>query len=243
MEHDNDPGLTVPVAFLLPLAAGGFLVGVRGVVAPEVVAVLLAFVVVIGGLIGGRAGGAAAALMATATFDFFHTQPYQSLKIARATDLWIALALLAVGLVVGDLYGRFSHERARRRRRSVGIAAVSRVLAVAEQHRAEDVELSVRAELLDMLSLLDCWFSTEPGELPLMDADGEVNVPFKYLRPDGFELPPDGFAIPVAWHRRTFGYLAGMPVPNVGISVERRRVAVAMAEVLALALVAEPAAT
>lgn len=244
MLHDDpDPGFTVPIAALLPLVAGGLLVGVRGEVRPEVVALALALTVAVGGRIGGRAGGVAGALMATASFDFFHTEPYRSLKIARANDLWTALVLLAVGLVVGGLSGRVARERRRRSGRTVGTAALSRVLAVAEAGHADDVELSVRAELLEILGLQDCWFTTGSVELPVMDDDGEIAVPFKYLRPGGFELPADGFAIPVSWHHRRFGYLVGVPVPIVGISVERRRVAVAMAEILALAVAAEPATT
>jgi len=243
MLYERDPGLTVPIAAVLPLAAGGLLVGVRGEVRPEVVALALALVVVVGGRIGGRPGGVAAALMATATFDFFHTQPYLSLKIARTNDLWTALVLLAVGLAVGDLSGRVASERTRLRGRNVGSESLSRVVDVAAGGCAEDVELSVRAELLELLSLQDCWFTTGPVELPLMDMKGRVDVPYVYQKPGGFELPQAGFALPVPWRGRTLGYLAATPVPSVGISVERRRVAVVMAEVLGLALAAEPAAT
>lgn len=60
MSRERDSGLAVPIAALLPLGAGCVLVGVRGVVRPEVVAVALAVVVAVGGRIEARAGGVAA---------------------------------------------------------------------------------------------------------------------------------------------------------------------------------------
>ena len=83
----RDPQLLLPLAMLLPLVVAMALVGVRGELAAEVVALVLALTVVAGGVMAGRAGGVAAALVAAVSFDFFFTEPYASLKIANGADV------------------------------------------------------------------------------------------------------------------------------------------------------------
>ena len=106
----RDPQLLLPLAMLLPLVVAMALVGVRGELAAEVVALVLALTVVAGGVMAGRAGGVAAALVAAVSFDFFFTEPYASLKIANGADVATTFLLVAVGLVVGAAV----HRRSRR---------------------------------------------------------------------------------------------------------------------------------
>ena len=70
----RDPQLLLPLAMLLPLGVAMALVGVRGEIATEVVALVLALTVVAGGVLAGRIGGVAAALIAAVSFDFFFTR-------------------------------------------------------------------------------------------------------------------------------------------------------------------------
>jgi hypothetical protein len=243
MSNERDPQLTVPFAMLVPLVVAMALVGVRGELDPEVTALVLALTVVAGGRLGGRAGGVASALMAAASFDFFHTRPYLSLKMTNGKDIATTLLLLVAGLAVGGLAAR-----ARRRQpsaestRASGASALTRVLEVAAKGCAEDVELSVRAELLELLHLRDCWFTTDGVTYALLDGAGTVRVSETVGVGGDGPLPADGVALPVTWSSRRFGYLVAMPLPGAIVAATSRRIAVAMAEVLGLAFAAEPAA-
>ena len=218
--------LPIPIAGLAAFGVAGALVGVRGVVHPEVTALVLAATVVLFGRIGGRAAGVSAAVFAALSFDFLHTRPYLSLKIANANDLLITALLLVVGIVVGGMAGTG-------RAQSGGL---QRVLDVARHGQPEDVHLTVRAELLGLLGLRDCWFTTDPVPLPVLGARGElVTSRLRYTR-DGFELPRDGIAIEVAAFGRTHGYLICYPTAGVGATPEARRAAVELANVLGIAM-------
>jgi hypothetical protein len=104
-----------------------------------------------------------------------------------------------------------------------------RVLQVANEGCAEDVELSIRAELLRMLELQDCWFTTEPVTLTTLDPAGDA------------ALPAEGVAVPVTWGDRCYGHLIAVPVAGRTTSAHARRIAVAMAQTLGLSLAAGPA--
>ena len=180
----------------------------------EIVVLVLALTVVMAGRFGGRAGGIAAALMAAATFDFFHTEPYLSLRIDKADDIGATFVLLAVGLVAGGLSARASRDRHIATDREVDADAVSRVLGVAGERPAADVEYAVRAELLTLLNLSDCWFTREPVALPALGPNGSLSTSHMVHRGDGFELPPDGVLMPVTARGERFGSLVCMPVPD-----------------------------
>ncbi|MDQ6949340.1 MAG: DUF4118 domain-containing protein, partial [Actinomycetota bacterium] len=74
------------------VAAG--LVGIRGEIANVNVALILVLVVLGASILGGRTAGAMSGLVAATAFDFFHTRPYGSLKIAGVNDLVTTLLLL-----------------------------------------------------------------------------------------------------------------------------------------------------
>jgi len=223
----------------VPLFAAMALVPLRGHVASEVIALVLSLTVVIGGLIAGRAGGVAAALMAAASFDFFFTEPYLSLKIANGNDLATTLVLLAVGLVVG-----ISAQWGRHREATLGTdpSALLRVLHVATEGCAEDVETSVRAEMLRVLQLQDCWFTTDAGDRTVLDDSGRIRLSDRTLQAGDIELPTEGVAVPVMWGNQLFGFIEAVPIEGRITSAPSRKVAVALAQTLGLALAAEPKA-
>jgi hypothetical protein len=220
---------------LATFAVAGALVGVRGEVRPEVVALALALAVVGSGWWGGRTGGIAAALMAALSFDFMHTKPYLSLKVADSDDLLVTILLLVVGLAVGTLSAEAAHQRRRARARSQP-GGVTRVLALTRDATPEDVELAVKAELLTVLGLNDCWFTTEPVELPEIGSMGEIDLEVMRFTHDGFELPDSGVAVPVVAYGHRYGTLVGRPTSGVGVGIEARAAAAALGEVLGLAM-------
>lgn len=237
-----DRQFTAAVAIALPLFAAMGLVAVRGEIDPEVTALVLTLTVVAGARMAGRAGGLLAALMAAMGFDFFHTQPYLSLKIANGKDIATTILLLLVGLAVGGLAGRAHRQDDSGSTRRSDTARLTRVLAVAADGCAEDVSLSVRAELLGLLQLQDCRFTTERGHLSMLDHAGTIVISDRVGLTGDVALPLEGVALPVTWNDRSFGYLAAVPLPGTIVTAESRRIAVAMAEVLGLAMAAEPAA-
>lgn len=233
-------GVGVPLAALVPLLVGAALVAVRDSVGTPVVALALACTVVLGGRMAGRAGGVAAAVMAALSFDFFHTLPYRSLKIASLDDVLVTLLLLVVGLVVGAITGASAEERAIAQRRYRATSAVTRVLAIAHDGPLDDVELAVRAELVKLLGLDDCWMSSAPVDLPVLQPDGGW-TPDSEVVAAGSTLPRGGVVVPVVAYGRQLGSLVCRPRAGVGVPTVNRRVACALGEVLGLAVSARSA--
>ncbi|MEY2430820.1 MAG: hypothetical protein QOC92_545 [Acidimicrobiaceae bacterium] len=229
------------LAASVPLIVGMALVGVRGEIDSQITALVLVVTVVGGAQTGGRLGGVVSALMAATSFDFFHTQPYLSLKITNAKDIETTVLLLVVGLAVGAMADRLQIERMFGREGAHASSALGRVLEVAAEGRADDVALAVRAELFELLSLQKCWFTTEMVTLTTIDRGGVVRGEGPGNLGGDFALPVEGVALAVTWNDQCFGYVAAIPVPGVIVMAANRRAAVAMAEVLGLALAAEPA--
>jgi hypothetical protein len=230
------------LAAAAPLIVGMAMVGVRGEIDSQITALVLVVTVVAGAQLGGRPGGIVSALMAAAAFDFFHTLPYLSLKITNADDVETTVLLLIVGLAVGATADRLRRERLFVREGANASSALGRVLAVAADGCADDVALSVRAELVRLLSLQECSFTTETVTLTTIDRVGTIRGDGPGNLGGDFALPIEGVSLPVTWNDRCFGYLTAIPVPGVIIMAANRRAAVAMAEVLGLALAAQPAA-
>jgi hypothetical protein len=239
MARDLRIGVATALSPLVTFSVAAALVGVRGEIRPEIVAVTLAAAVALCGRFGGRAGGVAAALMAAASFDFLHTKPYLSLKMNSGNDILLTFLLLGVGLIVGGLAGQAADAR-----RQAGDTSdrdrLRRALAIARDSELEDVEAAVRAELLGLLGLRACWFDPDTGRRPVLGPWGELEM--KKLRFSrggghaGFELPEEGVAVKVSGGGRTFGYLICIPTSGFGVSIEDRQAAAGLGEVLGLAM-------
>jgi hypothetical protein len=234
----NESDRTIPLAIsaLVPLAIGASLVGFRSDLRPDVTVLVLALTVVFGAVVGGPVGGTTAAVSAAATFDFFYTVPYRSLKINDWRDVLTTFLLLVVGLAVGGLRAYADRRTGDAQVGRLVGGGLSRVVGVAATSVVDDVESAVRAELLGVLRLDECWFSEDPRtDLPVLPRDGHLDNAVLVERQDGYALPLRGFRIPVQAAGRTVGYLVCLPSPGSGVSLERRRLAVAMADVLGLA--------
>jgi hypothetical protein len=230
------------LAGLATFGIGAALVGVRGELRPEIIVLALGLAVVVSGRFGGRASGTAAAFMAALSFDFFFTRPFLSLKIASANDLGVTIALLVMGLVAGGISARARRDHRLALSRELDVDTIRRLLDVAGESSVEDVELAVRAELLNLLALADCAFTKEPVSLPALGPTGALpRTPLVHRR-DGFQLPQQGVAIAVTAAGQRLGALICKPTPGVGIDIARRRTAVAAAHILGLAIVASAAA-
>ena len=99
--------LTRSAAFIGPLVAigmGAATASVRDEVGSTIVGVALATVVTVAALIG-RAAALTTAAVAASTFNFFHTEPYHSLRIHDPGDVVIVALLLGLGVAISDVTG------------------------------------------------------------------------------------------------------------------------------------------
>ncbi len=229
---------------LAPIVVAGAMVSVRDVVAPTNVALTLVVVVVLVALVGGRSAGVVAALTAALAFDFFHTRPFLSLTIDSQDDIEASILLLVVGLSVGSIAARGRSARA-----DVASARdeIRRVHRLAERTAAGESSSAVIAlaqdELTDLLHLESCRFEAPPysSALPVLDRAGSVDLRRHRFQRDGFELPEGGLELPVLARGQKVGRFVLVPRPGIGVGLERRVVAVALADQVGGALRGVPA--
>lgn len=238
MTEDNG-SLKAAASALLTFAVALVLLSGRDTLNAEIIVLLLALTVVIAGRLGSRPGGLASAAMAAASFDFFHTKPYYSLKISSGDDIAVTFVLLAVGLVAGDLAARASKVRQVVADREVDADTVSRLLDVAGARSVGDLTFAVTYELTQLLSLRECDFTAAAVDLPEMGANGSLNAPGLVYRDDGFELPAGGVSIPVVAQGSRLGSIVCVPEAKVGIGITRRKTAVVAAHILGLAMASD----
>ena len=227
------------VGSLSSLFAAALLVGVRGQVANANVALILVVCVLLGAVTGGRAAGVVAAMVAAASFDFFHTRPYNSLKMTDGNDIITTLLLLVVGLAVGEIAVRWRHVwtvRDDERRQLRRLDRITGLLSHGEQ--TDDLALAITAELIETLGLRECYFERRPylGSFARMERTGTATTGVHWYTRDGFELPRDGAELPVEGGGEALGRFVLVPTAGIGVSSGRRLIAIALADQLGAAL-------
>jgi len=162
-------------------------------------------------------------------------------------DLWLfwlfALLILATGLAVGELGVARSRQSATRRSHLNSMRSLEQVGSlVSGGAPVEDVWDAVREALLGTLQVRDARFevAAEATTLPQIERDGRLDVHGKRYLGDGFALPDDGVAIPVATQGVRLGQIVLSPDSEVGVTREQRRTAVAIADQFAIVLQREP---
>jgi hypothetical protein len=242
---DMELAVGLAIAGFAPLLVAGVLVGFRDDIASANVVLVFVLVVVFGAAAGTRGTGALSAIVAAMAYDFFFTRPYQSLKIEDGDDILTTLLLLAIGLVVAEIVAYTRRHRARADTRSDEIEVLRRTAAsVASGASTAEVVETVRHELVGLLSLVECRYepSPTPASLPRIERTGAVEGTHRRWLGGEFTLPTNGAEIPVAARGRTFGRLVLVPDPAIGVSIEKRIVAVALVDQLGAALAADASA-
>jgi Domain of unknown function (DUF4118) len=217
----------------LPLAVGAALVLVRDDVDNANIALALVVTVVVGAQVGGRLAGAVAAVSAAATFDFFFTLPYLSLTIDSSDDVETTALLLIVGLFVGTISSRSRRAQVAATEARDEIRRVHRLAELASGDLpAAAVIAAAEDELTQLLELEECRFEAGPGAggLPVLERSGALSGSRLVHNPNGFELPSGGTELPVLSRGRPVGRFILTPTKGVGLSLERRVVAVALAD-------------
>ncbi len=226
------------------VAVGAVLATMRPIFDSTNAALVLMIVVVAVAMLGGRAAGVVTALAAVVSFDFFHTEPYLSLAINSRDDVETTLLLLVAGVLVGTIATAGRVAKARAGSAGHEIQRIHRVAEASVSGRdAADVIAIAERELVDLLSLDGCRFEALPtGDdrvLPRIGRTGSIEgVTDRTFRRNndgrtGFELPAEGLELPVLAHGQHIGRFLLVPTPGVGVSLEQRLVAVAIADQVA----------
>jgi hypothetical protein len=209
-------------------------------------ALVMMIVVVAVAAVGGRVAGIITALVAAASFDFFHTRPYLSMTIDSRDDIETTVLLLVAGILAGTLGAR---ERLATRREVAARTEIQRVHRVAEaaasgRPPAEVIALAEH-ELRELLSLAESRFEqphrTPDGTRLRLDRNGAVENQrhLRYARHadgrDGFQLPIGGVELPVLVHGEEVGHFVLVPTPGIPTTREDRLAAVVIADQVAAA--------
>ena len=183
MERNRDfDWATAAFMALLAFAVAAALVGVRDDLDNANVALILMAVVVCAAMVGGRIAGITVALVSSLSFNFFHTRPYQSLRINRGNDVLTVALLFVSGLVVGEVANRRSRVKKVAYSRGVEVERLRDVARrVAEARPLAEVWDVVHKDLVEALGATDVWFEPDDaisaaGALPRVEASGVVET-------------------------------------------------------------------
>ena len=106
---------------------------------------------------------------------FFHTHPYNSLKMTDGNEVFTTFLLLAVGLVVGEIAVRSQTIHALRTDHRAQLRRINRIAGLAAKGElVDDLLLAVTAELIDTLRLRDAYFERRLIAIALADQVGAV---------------------------------------------------------------------
>lgn len=239
---DEGTSLGYVIAGLGPIAVAAALTLVRDDVASANLALVMVLVVVVAGAVGGRGPGLFAAVVTTASYDFFLTKPYLSMQIESTDDVETTIILLVIGLVVGQIGIVARRRRQAAQRGSDDIARLHRVAELAASGASVDeLTAAVCAELEDLLGLESCTFERAPFGFPLarLERGGAVTGSSEHRFVAGaFALPGEGVEIPVLGRGAQVGRLVLEPgeAPARGVTVEQRIVAIALSDQLGAAM-------
>ena len=220
------------------ILVAGLLTPVRDTFGNTNIALVLVVVIVAAATLGGRLVGAVTSVAAALAYNFFHTQPYRSLSVDNREDVTTVVLLLVVGLIVGELANLHSRRARRRARPAAGAHWLEQVAGlVAGGRPVDEVWPAVQKGLIDELGLASCRFEPAPydGQLPAVQRSGRLEGPLTWAR-EGFELPAGGAQLAVEHGGHLFGRVVLEPTPGRGVSLDERRVAVALTDQLAVAI-------
>jgi K+-sensing histidine kinase KdpD len=223
----------VVAGLVLPLAVAAILVPFRSnFVAPAAALVLVAVIVAVA-VVGNRVAGFVATVSATLWFDYFLTRPYERFTITHRPDIETTVSLFVVGLVVTELAARNRHHReiATEEYDYVGLLyGISEL--VASGAPANVVIERVGRELSDLLHLRACRYEAGSSQRPalLIANDGQVLIAGAVWAVDVMGLPGPELELLVRSSGVTQGRFVLTPTPGCPVTLERRVVAVAIAD-------------
>jgi hypothetical protein len=161
------------------------------------------------------------------------------MRIASSGDISTFVVLMVVALIAAEVGIRARRGgRAARESRS-DLDRLCRVIEIAaHEGDIEDVVSSARAEIIGLFGLVDCVFesgSVHP-ELPRLGIHGTLEGTPLVAAHNDFLLPPGGVEIQVIGRGIDFGRLVLFAAEPVRASLQKRAVAVAIADQLGITL-------
>jgi hypothetical protein len=201
-------------------------------------ALALVVPVLLAAIVGGRIAGAVTAVVSALTFDFVFTQPYLSLRIASKDDVATFVAFLIVAIIAAEVGIRSRRGGAAARESR---SELDRLLRVAELSArgadVDDVVLSARAELIGLFGLDECVYQAERSgpDLPRLGNRGALEGT-KLIAWGEFLLPTGGVEVSVMGRGRELGRLVLYAAEATRASLEKRLVAIAIADELGLTI-------
>jgi hypothetical protein len=181
-----------------------------------------------------------ATLSATLSFDFFLTRPYERLAITHRPDIETAVSLFIVGIVVTELAARGRHHYEAAAEESDHIDRIHHISELAASGApADEVIERVRGELIQLLHLRDCRYEPGVAERPRMriEPDGQVVLGGRLWGVHRVGLPGPELELPVQRRGQVLGRYVLRPTPGFPVPLQRRIVAVALADQAGAALV------
>ncbi len=225
---------------MVPVAAAAVMVPFRHSFVGTAAALVLVGLVCLFAVALGRGCGYAATLSSTLAFDFFLTRPYERLAITHRGDLETAISLLVVGVAVTELAAWGARHRATAQQ---GAAFVDDIYRMAELAATGATEAAVVAEacrrLEDVLALRACRFAVhvDPAEERAeLHHDGSVSIGELDWGVDTMGLPRKALTLRVLSKGRQVGGFVLSPTPGLPVSLERRLVAVSIADQVGAAI-------
>jgi hypothetical protein len=237
--EDGSEAIGLAVGVLGALALSIVMIPLRDHLHNDNMALALVVPVLLAAVIGGRWAGALSAGVAALCFDFFFTQPYLSLRIASGNDIASAVVLVVVALIAAEAGIRLRRGGQSARESRADLDRLYRVLELAARGGdIEDVVSSARAELIGLFSLVDCTFETGPSEttLPRLGVRGAIEGAELVATHTDFLLPTGGIELPVVGRGHEFGRLVLFAPDSARASLQKRLVAVAIADELGITL-------
>ena len=233
--------LVVAASAVVPLVACAILALFRDTIANTNAALGLVLLVVAAAATGIRLAGIVAALSSAAGFDYFLTEPYNTLNISDRADIETAVLLLLVGAAVTEvaLWGR--REQARASKEQGYLAGVLSTAATVAAGRSSTGELidQVCRQIVEILQIDSCRFDTATRSgLPTLDPTGTVTRHGRTIDVARQGLPTDSkIALMVQSGGVTYGHLQLTAATRVvRPSQEQLRVAVTLANQVGAAL-------
>ena len=228
--------LGAAIGALAAILLAAALSGGRDTIGATNAALALAAVVVLAAITGPLAA-ITSALAAAASFNFFFTRPYGSLRIHDGRDIATVILLVVLGAVVATVAEWRRRASSASSTHRLGETALEGALELLSRGAAVDeMATYVREQCVRELRLADCRYESRPTtDLPAVGRTGALPGTRHHLGEHGMELPTGGVAIPVVAGSRGLGQLVLVPGPGTSSTREQRRVAVALADALAVA--------
>ena len=220
-------------AVVLPLGVAAILIPFRSDFANTASALIMVTVIVAVASLGNRVAGFVATVSSTLWFDYFLTRPYEQFTITHRADIETAVCLFVVGIIVTELAARnrYHHAVAAEEADHIGLIYDVSELAASGATPSEVLE-RVRRELVDLLHLRACRYESHLGERPMMrlEHDGQVWLGGRVWGIDDMGLPGPELELLVQRRGQTLGRFVLTPTPGHPVSLQRREVAVALAD-------------